>query len=77
MNTETILYLIVYILLGLHSVYFLVKRVTLYSEIRLSLGEILFLVLAFLLPVIFHLIVYVNFPHPNKKPRILFKKREE
>jgi antibiotic biosynthesis monooxygenase (ABM) superfamily enzyme len=77
MDIATVLFWVIYLLLGAHSLYFHIKRVRLYQDIDLELIQIFVLITAFLVPIISHLVTHTLYPDSSKKPKILFKKRKK
>lgn len=77
MGIEIILFWVIYFLLGVHSVYFYIKRATLYHDIELDFIQIIAFIISFFAPIITHLVTYISYPDPNKKPKVLFKKKEK
>ena len=67
--------ILIWILLGIHSVWFFIERYTLYSD--LTTKDIPELVTCFLLPIVTHIstaIVFPKVPYGDREPRILKKK---
>lgn len=72
-----ILFIIIWILLGIHGVYFCIKRATLYQDITTEFSAILCLLLCFLFPIISHFAVAIVYPRKQENHTILFKKVEK
>lgn len=66
-----ILLLVVWFLLGIHSVWFFIKRYTQKND--LTTNEIWMIVIAFIFPIATHISTSVCYP--NIKPRKIFKPR--
>lgn len=67
------IFLIIYILLGIHSSYYFIKCFTIKYDFKYSDIPLLLLTLSF--PIITHLSTYIFFD-TEKKDKILFKKRK-
>lgn len=77
MDIATVLFWVIYLLLGAHSLYFYIKRVRLYHDIDLEFFQIFLLIIVFITPIISHLVTNVLYSDKTKKPKVLFKKREK
>lgn len=68
--------ILIWILLGLHSCYYLVKSLT--KKHDFTKNDIGMLFVCFLLPIVSHIATYMTFVYgeKNKSNRILFKKRK-
>ena len=77
MDIATVLFWVIYLLLGAHSLYFYIKRATLRHDIELSLGDILALIMVFSCPIVGHLATLITYPDPDKSTMVLFKKRKK
>jgi len=73
MENYLILIIALWIVLGIHSAWFLIKRYTQYKN--LTIRDIPVLIICALLPLISHLAILLVFP--LKKPKILFKKQKD
>ena len=68
--------IIIYILLGLHSCYFLIKRMTIHCDFIIC--DTWMLICCFLLPIITHIATLITFPNldtNNNCNKILFPKK--
>jgi hypothetical protein len=65
--------IIIWIALGIHSCYFLIKRYTKHYDFTAS--NIPMLVVCFLLPIVTHIATLTAYPNPKSKENVLFKKR--
>lgn len=72
MESYWIIGIVAYILLGLHSAYFFVRRYTLDYDFELDGTEVLQVVVSFFLPIITHIATYFIYDRTKK---VLFKKR--
>jgi hypothetical protein len=71
-----IILIICWIILGIHSIYFFIKRARQYDNI--TTDEIPILLICMMLPIVTHIITSLSVPNKKiKEPKILFKKSIE
>jgi len=63
----------IWLLLGLHSCWFFIKRFTYYCDF--TVGQIHVLVLCLLLPIVTHIATLLTFKRPGQGEKILFHKK--
>ena len=57
-----ILIIIIWIIAGLHSVWFLIKRMTIYEDFNNSIDHLARIPLCFLVPIITHIVIAITYP---------------
>jgi hypothetical protein len=72
--------IICWVLLGLHSMYLLIKRESQYRDIKRNADFIGKMILCFFLPILTHLVTYITYPSKIKKERkhkVIFEQGKE
>jgi hypothetical protein len=64
----------IYLLLGTHSLYYLIREAR--KEDDITIEDIPYLILAFLVPIISHYATYITFVKGNDEKIILFHKKK-